>query len=223
MSESEVRSGIEFDKKDASIVGISMLNSHFTPENIALAAADARRNAHAIYFMLPDVPAQHTLAGYGYLPEEARKTSERKFKALAKHCRFAIESVLLGSGHIVRWGDFCERQEYRDMLQRMNDLYAANPDFGACVRSVTASVYQGSPYPMKRDMLPEEQVEAGRHFLLQELAFILASPQILNVATTEYVYHRDMPVLESLVAGAYSPFPATSTVSFRKIDTTASV
>jgi tRNA-dependent cyclodipeptide synthase len=210
--------GSETGQKDISIVGISMLNPHFTPENIALAAADAQRHAREVCFMLPDLPAEHTLAGYGYLPDEARKSARRKFRTLEKHCRAAMAGALSGTGRVVRWGEFHSRPEYTAMLAHMNTLYANNAAFGEDVRGVTASVYAESAYPMKRPMTPAEQVEAGRHFLLQELAFILGSPVILGVETTEYAYHRDMPILDRLVAGGYAGHLATPAVSFRKIE-----
>jgi tRNA-dependent cyclodipeptide synthase len=215
--------GQEAASKHVSIVGISMLNSYFTEANIAHAAADVRDRSRETVFMLPDLPAESTLMGYGYLPDEARKTAQRKFKALEKTCRTVLESVLSGQGRVVRWGDFQVTPEYGEMLDRVNALYDADPAFREDVRSTTGAVYEHSKFPMKRPLTPAEQIDAGKTFLLQELAFIMGSPQILGVETAEYVYHRDMPILDSLCKGAYLSYPAVPAVSFRKVSSSEAV
>jgi cyclo(L-tyrosyl-L-tyrosyl) synthase len=213
----ETLSGQETASKHASIVGISMLNSYFTQDAIAHAAADVRDRSREVVFMLPDQPAEFTLMGYGYLPNEARKTAQRKFKALEKTCRAVLESVLSGQGRVVRWGDFQATPAYTGMLDRMKALYDTDAAFRDDVRSTTGGVYEHSKFPLKRPLTPAQQIDAGKAFLLQELAFIIGSPQILGVETAEYVYHRDMPILDALRNGAYPSHPATPAVTFRKV------
>lgn len=41
------------------------------------------------------------------------------------------------------------------------------------------------------------------NYLLEELAFVIASPQIFNVSKTAYIYHKKWQIFEKLVNGAF--------------------
>jgi cyclo(L-tyrosyl-L-tyrosyl) synthase len=201
------------DQLKSAIIGISMLNSHFRRDSIQHMTASIKDRYQNVFFMLPNKPAEHTLAGYGYEPLDATRTSRRKFAVLHRHCRESIEALHLKDAAIVQWEQFEHGEEYSRMLSSLDALYKSDERFCDDARVATSSMYQQSAFPKKKDMLLEEQIDMGIHFLLEELAFILASPEILKVPRTEYLYHRAMPILTDLLQEKYSFVPPTN-VSF---------
>lgn len=204
------------DKKNAAIIGISMLNSHFTQKNIKKTAENMRDEYKKLFFMLPDKPALHTLAGYGYSEEESAKTVNRKFKTIERDCRNSIEALRL-DGKILRWEQLEQNEFYQETLTILMDLYKTDAAFKTEADTTTRAMYEKSAHPKKKRISLDEQIAAGIPFLLKELAFIVSSPKILNVEKTEYLYHKDMPILTDLLGGKYS-FQPSKDVTFGKID-----
>jgi len=203
--------------KTAAIIGVSMLNSHFTKENIQRTADIVKQTHDNVFFMLPNKPAEHTLAGYGYSKEEAQKTVQRKFKSIERNCRKSIEALQIPDAKILFWEQFEDNENYFEMLTRLNELYATDTHFREDARSTTRAVYETSKYPAKKRLSLDEQVDVSVDFLLEELAFILSSPDILNIEGTDYVYHKEMPILSELLAGNYE-FNPPKNVGFAVIE-----
>ena len=210
------KSSMAINAKKSAIIGISILNSHFTQQNIQQTAELARGQYAKIFFMLPDKPATHTLAGYGYSKQEADRTVRRKFRVLEKRCRASVENLRLPDAKIVRWNQFETSENYLHFLADLQSAYHNDPDFKHDATATVRLMYEQSQYPKKQSLSLEEQVNAGLPFLLQELAFILSSPTVLNVEGTEYLYHKDMPILSKLLAGSYQ-FQPLANVSFAMI------
>ena len=205
------------ERKSCGIIGVSMLNSYFSKSNILRMAQSARDKYQRVFFMLPDKPAMHTLAGYGYSASEAQQTTQRKFRTLSNRCRSCIDQLELADAGILIWEQFESDGFYTKMLSDLEDLYFSDSSFSTDVRATTRSVYEGSGHQKKKELSLEEQVDAGLAFLLEELAFILSSPKVLNVEDTEYVYHKEMPILIELLAENYQ-FEPPKNVSFAVSD-----
>ena len=203
-------------KSECAIIGISMLNAHFTAHNIQRTLETVKTSFSKVVFMLPDKPAEHTLEGYGYDQKDAQKTVRRKFKTLERDCRESIAGLQLPDVDIVRWEQVEQKEAYEMMLKAINELYENDPSFKACIRVTTQAVYEGSKFPTKKDMTIERQIDAGIHFLFKELAFILSSPALLGASETTYLYHKEMPVLSKLLDGTYE-FTAPNNVEFQRV------
>lgn len=194
-------------EKTGAIIGISMLNPYFTRENIQATAEKIREQFGQIVFALPDKPANYTLYGYGYSPEEAQKTTSRKFKTLERNCRESIEALSLPNARILRWEEVEKREEYQRATRELDVLRATDATFRADVEESTRLVYENSQFPMKRPMLLEEQIEVGTPFLMHEVAFMLSSAKVVGVEKATHIYHRDIPVLSALLRGKYKIDP----------------
>jgi cyclo(L-tyrosyl-L-tyrosyl) synthase len=193
-----------------AVIGISMLNPYFTRENIQATASSLRERFERLFFVLPDKPARYTLYGYGYTPEEAAKTTKRKFHVLERSCRESIEALALDNARVVRWDEIEPREEYAGALQALDSLQAQDAMFHDDVVSSTRSIYEHSQFPKKRPLSLEEQIEKGTPFLIQEVAFMLSSANILGIEKAVHIYHRDIPVLSSLLRGKYQINPPKS-------------
>tara|TARA_Y100000310_G_scaffold302122_1_gene339170 strand:- start:1134 stop:1358 length:225 start_codon:yes stop_codon:yes gene_type:complete len=55
----------------------------------------------------------------------------------------------------------------------------------------------------KEDVDLEDAIKIGVVYLLEEIAFVLASPSIFKVSKTAYIYHNRWQIYEDLVNGKY--------------------
>lgn len=194
-------------EQKGAIIGISMLNPYFTRENIQHTAAAIRERFGRLFFMLPDKPAHHTLYGYGYAAEEAQKTVRRKFNTLERNCRECIAALSLDNANIVRWDEVEPNERYQQALLALEKLRTEDAVFREDIHTSTRAMYENSQYPKKRPIDLEEQIERGTPFLMQEVAFMVSSASIVGVERAVHIYHRDIPVLSSLLKGKYQMTP----------------
>ena len=79
-------------------------------------------------------------------------------------------------------------------------MYSTNKLFQKDCNETTREVLNGKT---KENIDFEKAVKIGVKYLLEELAFVLASPLIFDVSKTAYIYHHRWPIYENLVNGEY--------------------
>lgn len=188
--------------KGAVIIGTSIDNSYFTEENLKNIMIWVTLNTGPVYIMIPDEPAIYTMMGKGYSRVKATAKVRLKANALENKCRrvaanfdIPIEIVRLS---LVPNADILSGEPwslYPTWISGMREYYKADKNFRLKLRTATKEVLStGGKYRPST-----KQINVGVNFLIQELAFILGSKDILGECNVAYIYHKTIPALKYIL------------------------
>jgi cyclo(L-tyrosyl-L-tyrosyl) synthase len=214
IGEAVLSGGVE---NNALIIGISLYNSYFTEQNIEKIFLWATSLVSRVFIMIPDEPMVHTLVSLGKKEVYAQRVARLRANNLENKCRKIIGKNNLNNFmnntvsslqlhqksqiQIIRWKRVVNNDQYQSALVEISTAYKQDTDFKKCVNEITCAVFQNwnkIPTP--------ETLARGVRFLLEELAFIMHSNQILDLHENDkiaYVYHHTMPVLQNIIGGKY--------------------
>ena len=122
---------------------------------------------------------------------------------LKNHTQRVLDQIKNKSSDIkiIDWSeDILLKEEYKKSLKEIETLYSTNKLFQKDCDATTEQVLKDKT---KEDVDFEKAVKIGVKYLLEELAFVLASPLIFDVSKTAYIYHHRWPIYENLVNGEY--------------------
>lgn len=181
------------------VVGMSLRNPYFSSrENIAGLLGFTISHFSEVNIFITSRIAVHTYEGLGYTPQRAATKARLQGNAIRNRVIDQLSSFADGRAEVnlVDWDAGVEghpafKREH-EYLVRLHDRLG---DFRHEVRKTTAQVLAVD--------VESPQVDIGVPFLLKELAFLLASPEILQVKKVGYIYHRRWPIFENLINGEY--------------------
>ena len=191
-------------ERKSIIIGISINNSYFKEPNLEKLISWACGTFESVYIMIPDQPTVHTLLALGRTKEKAEKEARLKANNLENKCLTIIERFKYTNIKIVRWGMVVENIAYVESLIDIKHAYDLDAYFKQAIRKATREVLVKN---LSR-VPTENEVDVGINFLLQELAFICRSPEILNKVKTAYVYHKTMLVMKDILEDKYAFKPS---------------
>jgi tRNA-dependent cyclodipeptide synthase len=140
----------------------------------------------------------------GIETNQAEKKARQKSNNLENKC----VKALTADTHIIRWNSIENHPVYTHKLAELEKQYTHNYLFKEHVDVVVRSVLEKTFI-----YVPDESLYIGSRFLLQELAFISWSPDILGVHETRYIYHAGFDILQNLLSGLFN-IPVHKNVSF---------
>jgi tRNA-dependent cyclodipeptide synthase len=212
-------------KNVLTVIGISPRNPHFTKENIGLTLdAVLRKNASAHIF-IPEVIDAHNYLAYGYSEAEALKKAHllgQHFKKIVRELCADRRYTCADTGRstaqvrIIDWRKEVEAAPlYIYNLAEMKGLYKPDAGFRRDVRRDSLHSLQSRMNHDKsgktRDCVEktgiDKCVDQAVNYILSELAFIDAAPEVFNGHRVIYVYHKEWKVFENLITGAYDNRP----------------
>lgn len=183
----------------AALIGIRMRNAYFNPLNLFEIARWAAQRFSRIVFICSDEPAVHTLRALGYDPEEAWRKARTQYNYLSDKCEDVCAKLgIHNRSEVLRWAKVQGNPAYERSLQKLSDLARENAEFHTAVKNETQRVIGNSREPR----ITQQAVETGMQFLLEEYALIAKAQEILGLKTPcAYIYHRPVPILDSLLDG----------------------
>lgn len=197
-----------------TIVGLSLGNSYYNERNIENLLAYLGRHASRIEIFIPEVPAHHTYRALGYDDCDSDRKCRLRSNGLRNRCR-SILSRSADLGKITNELDWEKsvsiHPEYQKRLREIELLYEYNSDFRRDVRENTAAVLS---HKHSQGVVNEGSIDIGAKFLLEEIAFLLASPKIFDSKNIAYVYHKDWEIFGRLIEGCYGNGFADSPIGF---------
>jgi tRNA-dependent cyclodipeptide synthase len=188
-----------------AIVGMSVRNSYFKKNRIDELLRYCATLFQKIRIMVPDKPAEHTYRALGQSPAKAERKARLSGNTLQNHSlrtMAAIHGEVPGFDiKLIEWGEEVSLHEaFEREYQNLKTLYSSNESFRKEIRDTTRSVLNGKSKP---GYGLESAIDEGIHYLLKELAFLSASPEILGVDKIAYVYHHRWKVYEDFVSGKF--------------------
>lgn len=192
------------ENKGVAIVGMSPGNSYFKQDTIHTLLSFAQKAFSKVIIMIPDKPAIHTYKAIGYSSLEAEKIARRAGNRLRNCAQISIDALKAGRAEcsiaVFDWyGDIETNKQYGTQKQYIYNLYRTNEQFRKDVRATTAEVIRPR---LKQDRELESSCDVAIHFLLEELAFLVACPAIFEQSIA-YIYHHRWPIWENLINGVY--------------------
>ncbi len=184
-----------------AIVGMSPGNSYFKREVIDDLLNYCVDQFSQVRIMIADKPTEHTYKARGYSSTKAERKARLNGNTLQNHSQRSIDEILGRDIRLVEWKDEINPHEsYQKELRRIETLYERNDYFRDEVRETTRTVLEGK---LKQGVEIESAIDEGVHYLLKELAFISASPEMFRVERVAYVYHDQWEVYENFVDGKF--------------------
>jgi cyclo(L-tyrosyl-L-tyrosyl) synthase len=189
--------------KICPIIGMSPGNSYFKDDAVRFLLSETTKTYGRAVVFIADIPAISTYEALGYDRKKARNKAILKGNNLKNRTLNMMKEVGLGEDtvRIIDWDtDIAPSKDYKKAENAIDLLYKESPPFREAVQEATRGVLENS----KSDaVITLESLEKGTHYLLSELAFLEFAPSFLDVEKIVYVYHRQWPVYEQFIAGAF--------------------
>lgn len=197
-----VKNGYEIlQDRGLAVVGMSIGNSYFKKDRIDALLKYCTRVFSQVRILIADKPMEHTYRAMGYSSANAGTKARLKGNALQNHSQRSIDVILGGDIRLIQWeNDIHPREAYQRELRRFEELYGDADGFKQEIRDTTRTVLDGK---LKQGVKIESAIDEGIHYLLKELAFVSASPEILGTQKVAYVYHTRWKIYEDFVDGKF--------------------
>jgi tRNA-dependent cyclodipeptide synthase len=207
------------DEKGCALIPLCPANGHFTRENIVELLECVAQNFSKIHLFVPDEPTLLTYEAVGYPTGKASQKLSKERRQLTKRGGDAMQ----GRPHkLWDWESIKDHPTYIAEIERLESLYSRHGSLWKTVRSETRQVLFNTLLNMRRTSsahihpslaevdasfeVPDERIEIGTPYVLNELAFLTAAPTILNEDRLAYVYHREW-MLDEYIEGKFDGDP----------------
>jgi tRNA-dependent cyclodipeptide synthase len=189
------------------IIGVSPRNPYFkNPENIQFAIDRLMGSYQTLCLFAPGLLDRHNFLAWGYSEEAAERKAEESQWSIAKAMR---EICIRNDIPLMTCSDAFSNESYQGALEKLSSLYVSNDNFREDVRRATAITIESHARVSSRDRTRIQitgmpaGVDEGIHYLIGELAWLIAVSNNMGYAKAVYHYHKPWPVFERLIAGHY--------------------
>lgn len=182
------------------IIGMSPGNSYFKDDKVRFLLRETVKRFGRTAVFVADIPAVANYRALGYPENRARSKAILKGNNLKNRSRRIAEELgIADKVAIVDWENNVQNdQKYRSCYDAIDKLYRSNRAFAASVDRTTREFLDGNDIPYI-----DAAVATASHYLLSELAFLEYAPTFFGVEEVVYVYHKNWPVYEEYITGAY--------------------
>lgn len=190
--------------RGTALVPICPGNGHFNARTIDELISITTKKFSDVRIFIPDKPTEHTYRAMGYNEVKSQRKARLQGNNLRNNARRSIKNIQGQNGNtvpqILNWtGDIDSRGEYHSELSNMYQLYDTNESFNKTVKSETKRVIENR---LTKKMKISSCIKEGVEYVLEELAWLTASPTILEVQKVAYVYHNQW-FLDDFIDGKF--------------------
>lgn len=188
-----------------ALLGISPGNPYFKQSIITSLIDFSAHIFSKIYIVIPDKPYEHTCKALGYTDSASTRIARKKGNALKNMIN---KSISLKTNavpiHLLDWHMEVESSShYQEKLQAIYALYRTNKEFYCDVHEEIMPVIKNYPHK-KVSAITENILEEGAHYMLKEIAFCVAFPEILQTDNVAMVYHKEWHLWQKFSSGRYN-------------------
>jgi tRNA-dependent cyclodipeptide synthase len=194
------------ERSDGALIWMSAGNSYFKEETIEKLLMRYSKKFSRILVLSPDKPAIHNFLSLGYDEKEASRKA-RLNANLLKHRAERVIAKLKKKGTkanlftIADWDkEISNNKTYLENLDQITQLYDNNPEFRKDARKATQKFCLTKE---KHGWTTKKTIDEGVKYLLEELAFVFASPKIYGLSSVAYLYHKEWLIYKNLIRGQY--------------------
>jgi tRNA-dependent cyclodipeptide synthase len=218
---SQTRAHIDEDRSRVLVEGgtvlflVSLHNGYFKRQQIGelISAIDREARAPlAFHFLITDGPSIHNYRALGYGDSEALPKIAKARRQVSNQILHALHDRFTTLNHHHSFATVAWPQVYRDphfisQLERMHELYQSDAYLRSMIRegscnALSAMARCQSLSQARFNESDEERLEEASHYVLEELALILASRHmpLCTGSNAAVFYYRQWPLLEYVLA-----------------------
>lgn len=195
---------------DVAFIGISPGNSYFKAGRLAqLFTETVKRHGVAVVSVM-DRPSVFTNLALGKSFDDATAKAKKQGHEIQRRITKGLEQTDSGVRNSVRildWAsDVHSHPAYLQARHKLHALYKTNEPFRRAVDDAARAVLLNQRTNSSPPVTEQDLKVAGR-YLVNELALCDSAAEILNTDAIHYYYHRDWPVYEQFIAGAFDGRP----------------
>jgi len=191
------------------VVGTSPFNSYYSESRPAELLAWASEHFDRVGVFVSDTPTVWTLEAGGYSPGEVSYKTKRQMRYLNNKIGRAREAAgsIDNRVDLLPWSLVAQRDGYAAAEGRCLTAFATDSEFHKECLTATDEVLENR----RREGHHLSDLDRLRavNYLMAELPLILFGPELLEVQTSTFVYHRSLRLLERLFLGEFSIGPVT--------------
>ncbi|KAB2722420.1 tRNA-dependent cyclodipeptide synthase [Brucella intermedia] len=186
-------------RADHVLLGISALNSYYTPKNVAQLIRGCSRRFRRVDVLIAGYEQAYTLVATGIEPRVAVRRAQRAIRTL----RNSAVGALTGCGledpakRVNSWTQLSIRPGYRTLRERAGVMYDEDPSWRNACRDTTRAALRSLAVSEPTDTA----IETAVPFTLAELPLLLDSPSIYGTDSSVFTYHRPMPLIDFVLRG----------------------
>ncbi|GAA1988327.1 tRNA-dependent cyclodipeptide synthase [Amycolatopsis minnesotensis] len=176
-------------------IGLSPWNGRYKPRYIEALTTWARQAFGKVDVFVPGYQAAHTLVAAGFPVSEAVRRTRRTINKLRNPALRALTAAgePEPEKHVLTWTQLHSRPEYQRGLARVHEAYEHNPAVrGACRSTARAAIDRMDSEPE----ITDERIDLAVGYALAELPLVLDGPEVYQVESTMFVYHKEMELLD---------------------------
>jgi hypothetical protein len=190
-----------------AILGMSPGNSYFK-QHIIYDLINFTTNVFSkIYIIVPDQPSIHTYKSLGYNNHESTQRAYKYSRRLINHIDKNIIQTLQEKPNAFiyrfKWKtdielSFC----YQKQLKYVSEIYKSHTEFRNDAHNQVEQVIRH--HTKEGPVITMENLEKGAQYVIEEIAFCLACPTLLETNNIALVYHKDWPLCNKFFSGYYT-------------------
>ena len=192
-------------KPIAPIIGMSPWNSYFKDKEVAFLLRETIKQYGEAVIMVADVPATHTYLAMGYTLAKAQRKARLKGNNLKNRTRKIIEYCWINPSLITiidREEDVESNPIYQRYRIQIQELYSSHRQFHCSIDTTSEWVLQNSWKKYWKN-----EIALATRYILSEIAFLEASPELLWAKQSIYIYHKPWRIYEDYIAWIFDWTP----------------
>lgn len=196
-----------YERKEHVVFGVSPGNSYFRVPLLAglldwLCGEFAR-----VDVVVPDAALAHTYTALGYTAERAAAKVRGEVNVLRNRIARAWEQCggPRPADGLHMMSGLVHGPVYREALGRCETAVRTDPELTRACRAVSREVLLARRPGAE---FGTDQVDEGARYLLAELPFFVAAPEIFEVGSSLCFYHRQFPLAELIYSGSSALKPS---------------
>jgi cyclo(L-tyrosyl-L-tyrosyl) synthase len=187
------------EHSDHALLAISPWNGRYKPAYIKALIGWACSRFRRVDAFVPGFEAAHTLIAAGWDPGEAVRRARRAIKQLRNPAWQALREAGLREPrvHVRSWTQMLANAPYAAALRRARAAYHQD----LAVRRVCRDTARATIRNVSGQEPDRAQLDVAVSYPIAELPLVLDAPRIFGVASSTFIYHRDMELIHPFVSG----------------------
>jgi cyclo(L-tyrosyl-L-tyrosyl) synthase len=185
------------DDPEHALLGISPWNGKYKPAYIEALVGWACSRFPRVDVLVPGYEAAHTLIAAGWAPRTAVRRAKRAIRQLRKPALHALSQAGLQEPHkhVHTWTQMLANTPYTATLRRVRTAYRSD----RATRRVCRDNARNTIRHLSGREPDPAQLDLAVSYPIAELPMVIDAPRIFGVASSVFIYHRDMELIHPFV------------------------
>lgn len=182
-----------YEEKKHALIGISPFNSYYNQDNILKELTFVFNNFEQVNIFVPDVLPVFTFLALGVGIDKALRKTRQQANYLKNKINKCLQALNIKDEHCLRMlSEFEQNQHYIKIKQLVLDKYSSDVDFRSFCLNSCREVFC-------RKKIVHFDATLAVYYFLYETPLLIATPFILQIPTSVFIYHNVSNFLSKLL------------------------